>query len=203
MAVYAWHYSSMACTLLGPQGEKARRIKMSNELLVPVLRQRCAAAVVMHVCTLLLAGLVTQYELNGLNSELGTFLVLACAGELARNAAAPPPPPPPPHHHHRAAAASPRPLSARAPAQPGSSPPSPWQAASSSRFSRHTTCVAACASSSSSSCLWWSELGLELGPQSSKQRCARSRQAEFAADQPAAGCWWERGRWGHWVDLDV
>ena len=103
MAVYAWHYSSMACTLLGPQGEKARRIKMSNELLVPVLRQRCAAAVVMHVCMLLLAGLVTQYELNGLNSELGTFLVLACAGELARNAAAPPPPPPPPHHHRRAA----------------------------------------------------------------------------------------------------
>jgi len=64
------------------QGEKVRRIKMSNELLVPVLRRRCAAAVVMHVCMLLLVGLVTQYELNGLNSELGTFLVLACAGCL-------------------------------------------------------------------------------------------------------------------------
>ena len=55
---------------------------MTNELLVPVLRLRCAAAVAMHVSMLLLVGLVGQYELNGINSELGTFLVLACAGGL-------------------------------------------------------------------------------------------------------------------------
>ena len=66
---------------------------MTNELLVPVLRRRCAAAVVMHVSMLLLVGLVSQYELNGINSELGTFLVLACAGGLraqCRRAATPP-----------------------------------------------------------------------------------------------------------------
>ena len=95
---YAWHtvvYARHvhACTLLGSQGEKARRIKMTNELLVPVLRRRCAAAVAMHVSMLLLVGLVGQYELNGINSELGTFLVLACAGGLrapCRRAATPP-----------------------------------------------------------------------------------------------------------------
>ena len=59
-----------------------RRIKISGELLAPVLRRRCAAAVVMHVSMLLLVGLVSQYELNGVNSQLGTFLVLACAGCL-------------------------------------------------------------------------------------------------------------------------
>jgi len=59
-----------------------RRIKISGELLAPVLRRRCAAAVAMHVSMLLLVGLVSQYELNGINSQLGTFLVLACVGCL-------------------------------------------------------------------------------------------------------------------------
>ena len=46
---HAWHAVRVPCTAsalctastsLGPQGEKARRIKMTNELLVPVLRRR-------------------------------------------------------------------------------------------------------------------------------------------------------------------
>jgi hypothetical protein len=155
--VYAWHTVGVrtACTLLGSQGEKARRIKMTNELLVPVLRRRCAAAVAMHLSTLLLVGLVAQYELNGINSELGTFLVLACAGGLraqCRRAATPPP-----GTRRPARASTPRPFA------------SPWQAASSSRSSPRTTCAAARANSSSSSCSWWSELDL-----SSVRRARRS-----------------------------
>ena len=38
---------------------------MTNELLVPVLRRRCAAAVAMHVSMLLLVGLVKEREVNG------------------------------------------------------------------------------------------------------------------------------------------
>lgn len=62
--------------------EKPRRLAGSKELLVPVLKRRLLLSALITAATLLLVLHFATFELNAVNSSLGSFLIVALAGCL-------------------------------------------------------------------------------------------------------------------------
>ena len=62
--------------------ERPRRLAGSKELVVPVLRRRLVLSSVVGIATALLVTHFATFELNAINSSLGSFMIVALTGCL-------------------------------------------------------------------------------------------------------------------------